>query len=582
MFSVRPPRRSAVASRRSPFFLVLCVAMTFIIVFQLGAYRAVGSWRHGAVETLPSSSNDDGVAPLLKSPENVVVHSTSVMTPVVATQPAASTQTQMASSKPKGRSKLYGFPDPSHFTPRQRAVLDAFNYSYQAYRKHAWGHDEYMPFQQHGRFHDWAEGGLALTAIESMDTMYLMGMRNEFLEVVDFLSNPKHTFKRHSESSVFETTIRVLGGLLSAYELTERRHPVLLRKAVEFADLLMPAFNTGSDIPHASVNLETGEHWNPPWLGAMQSLSEVTTLQLEFRTLSRLSNDPKYDIAVTKVMKKVLRNAPDDGLMGLFIMLDTGASTHDKVTFGARGDSYYEYIVKQWVLTGRTESVYLDAYNRFLQGIYDKLLVEVPGKDEAFLVELVGEGKDLKMDHLVCFVPGMLMLGLHGTEKEKDRQREVAAKITNTCYQMYAQQPTGLSPEIVRFQSAPTYTMYVSPGASHYIMRPEATEAMFYMWRYTSEEKWRDYAWKMFTAMDKHMRLPDGLGFAGLRDVTNVGAGHTDKMESFWLAETLKYQFLIYADDDGGVSLDDWVFNTEAHPLPIYTPTTTTGDVLRQ
>ena len=104
-------------------------------------------------------------------------------------------------------------------------------------------------------------------------------------------------------------------------------------------------------------------------------------------------------------------------------------------------------------------------------------------------------------------------------------------------------------------------------GASHNLLRPEAIEAIFYMWRFTKDAKYREWGWRMFLAFERHCRLKEG-GYVGLKDVNNPSSAKDDKMETFWLAETLKYFLLLFSDDDA-LDLSTHVLNTEAHPLKV-------------
>ena len=166
------------------------------------------------------------------------------------------------------------------------------------------------------------------------------------------------------------------------------------------------------------------------------------------------------------------------------------------------------------------------------------------------------------MDHLVCFVPGMLALGAQHLPEVHDAHMELAEKLGETCYQMYAQQSTGLAPEFVRFANGK-----MSVGAGHNLLRPEAAESMFYLWRFTKKPKYREWGWRMFLAFEKHCRVEHG-GYAGVRNVNMEHGVKDDKMETFWLAETLKY-FLLLFSDDSLLNLDTHVLNTEAHPLRV-------------
>ncbi len=167
-----------------------------------------------------------------------------------------------------------------------------------------------------------------------------------------------------------------------------------------------------------------------------------------------------------------------------------------------------------------------------------------------------------KMDHLACFVPGMLALGAAGDVAE--RYMALAADLTDTCVRMYDAMPTGLSAELVNFRAGSDFV--VTDRSAHNLQRPEVVESLFYMYRRTGEQRYRAAGWRIFQSFQKHCR--QGAGYAGLKDVRAVPPTHDDTQQSFFLAETLKYLFLLFSDS-AAIDLDAWVFNTEAHPLRV-------------
>ena len=204
-----------------------------------------------------------------------------------------------------------------------------------------------------------------------------------------------------------------------------------------------------------------------------------------------------------------------------------------------------------------------------------------------YVAELKGSRVDRKMDHLVCFVGGLLALGAQVTRhhspaprrpppqhlhfppllhrpqhlpEHRDEHMDLAAKITETCYRMYSGQKTGLAPEFVRFSSSG-----MAVGAGHNLLRPEAVEAIYYMWRFTKDPKYREWGWRIFLAFEEHCKVATG-GYAGLKNVNSAGGAKDDTMQTFWLAETLKYLLLLFSDDDA-LDLDKFTINTEAHPM---------------
>ncbi|KAL9989213.1 hypothetical protein ACROYT_G003737 [Oculina patagonica] len=234
---------------------------------------------------------------------------------------------------------------------RQRKVIEAFKHAWKGYREYAWGHDELRPVSRTSS--EWF--GVGLTIIDSLDTMLLMNLRKEFQQAREWVANSL-TFEKNVDVNLFETTIRVLGGLLSAYHLSQ--DDLFLKKAIDLGDRLLPAFYTRSNIPYSDVNLLTHAAHPPRW-GPDSSVSEVTTIQLEFRDLSYTTRDAKYKEFVDTVSNHVHALPKRAGLVPIFVNADTGKFRPGAtITLGARGDSYYEYLLKQWLQSGKTEDWY--------------------------------------------------------------------------------------------------------------------------------------------------------------------------------------------------------------------------------
>lgn len=128
---------------------------------------------------------------------------------------------------------------------------------------------------------------------------------------------------------------------------------------------------------------------------------------------------------------------------------------------------------------------------------------------------------------------------------------------------MYKMQASGLSPEIVKVPS-----FEPAEGREFYIQRPEVVESIFIMYRVTKDPKYREWGLEIAKAIERNCKVATG-GYTSIQDISNPkGPMLRDKQESFFIAETLKYLYLLFCKEDY-LSLDDWVFNTEAHPLPI-------------
>eukprot|EP01116_Phalansterium_solitarium_P018710 TRINITY_DN5057_c0_g1_i1.p1 TRINITY_DN5057_c0_g1~~TRINITY_DN5057_c0_g1_i1.p1 ORF type:complete len:606 (-),score=254.80 TRINITY_DN5057_c0_g1_i1:179-1996(-) len=435
---------------------------------------------------------------------------------------------------------------------KQTAVKKAMQHGYGAYERIAFGTDELLPLD--GRSNNWM--GLGLTILDSLDTLWIMDMKDEFGRAREWIA-ANLDFNKNRDVSLFETTIRVMGGLLGAFELS--RDKLFLDKARELADRFLPAFNTPTGIPRCAVNLQNGQSHNPSWTGGASILSEVGTLQLEFTYLAHHTGQSHYRDTAIKVFDVLDRATKPDGLYSVYVSPDNGQFTRQHVTLGALGDSFYEYLLKMSVMTGETR--WRQMYDAAANAIRGRLVQKSNPNKLTYLAELIGGQLHHKMDHLVCFAGAMFALASDGSSgAAKAADLELAAGITETCWQMYARTATGIAPEIIKFEGGNDFI--VPNDAHHYLLRPEAVEALFYMWRYTHDQKYRDWGWSIFTAIEKYCRVQNG--YSGIRDVTSTTPTHDNLQQSFFLAETLKYLYLLFSDDSL-IPLQDYVFNTEAH-----------------
>ncbi|KAI4882829.1 hypothetical protein NFI96_016452, partial [Prochilodus magdalenae] len=237
----------------------------------------------------------------------------------------------------------------------------------------------------------------------------------------------------------------------------------------------------------------------------------------------------------------------------------------DHVSVGGLGDSFYEYLLKAWLMSSKRDEEGKKMYYDALKAIETNLIRKSSG-GLTYIAEWKGGLLEHKMGHLTCFAGGMIALGADGAPDDKTgHQMELAAEIARTCHESYARTNLKLGPEAFRFDGG-VEAIATRQNEKYFILRPEVIETYMYMWRFTHDPKYRQWGWEAVQALEQHCRVEGG--YSGLRDVYASSPSHDDVQQSFYLAETLKYLYLLFSDDDH-LSFEHWVFNTEAHPLPV-------------
>jgi hypothetical protein len=472
---------------------------------------------------------------------------------------------------------------------RRTAVVEAMTRSWSAYEKYGWGYDEFHPNTKSGR-HMVPPTGLGWIIVDALDTLMLMNLTTQVKHAREWISGTL-TYDLDHDVNTFETTIRMLGGFLSAHylqtefpylcpvDLSNGGEDLYLEKATDLAERLMGAFETETGIPYSSINLKTMKGIASHADGGAASLAEATTLQLEMKYLAKLTGEKDYWDKAEKVMEAVDDAHAPDGLMPIYIHPSTGQFTSDNIRLGSRGDSYYEYLIKQYYQTSEQEPIYKDLWEESLAGIKKHLITYSYPSNFTILAERPWglEGKlEPKMDHLVCFMPGALALSTTGGltvaemqkrklwTAEKQENLNLAVELMTTCQGMYEVTRTGLAPEIAFFH-LPTpadgipdlYTydpkhkpmsdkfdpsqdadwrqdFIIKPGDAHNLQRPETVESLFYMYRITGDAKYREWGWKIFEAFMKHTEAADDAGYTSIGNVNEIPPPTRNNMESFW------------------------------------------------
>ncbi|KAG4279853.1 hypothetical protein FPRO06_11186 [Fusarium proliferatum] len=498
---------------------------------------------------------------------------------------------QFASAKLKG--------DPQ----RAAAIVEAFRFSWDKYEQFAAPHDTLLPIS---KTYEDDRNGWGATAVDGLSTAIIM----EDAEIVDkilrqiMLTDFTVTIVPDQPISLFETTIRYLGGLLSAYDLLSSSYKHLatdiylknnlLKAAVILADRLSIAFDTPSGIPDDEIifNPQLRRFGNID-----NSITCFGTLVLEWTRLSDLTGNQTYAKLAQRaqdhlIHPKTKQSFTLPGLIGTYVKLKDGYFGDYQAGWGGGSDSYYEYLIKMYAYDPVAFAKYGESWIKAAESSMLYLASSPSTRpDLTFLGEMRGDTMIPISSHLASVCGGSLILG--GLLLQNQTFVDFGVKLSESYYEVYRQSPSGIGPELFRWVDdgrqplakasskrlpAPKWkSFYEKSGYYHtnaeYILRPETIESLYYAYRATGDRKYQDWAWEAFEALNRMCKVEGG--YTGLKSVMKTKDDKTrkfvDKMESFWLAETLKYLYLMFAEDselqvrsDGKMQ---YVLNTEAHPL---------------
>lgn len=439
---------------------------------------------------------------------------------------------------------------------------EMFYHAYNAYMNNAYPADELMPLSCAGRYRgitpsrgdmDDVLGNFTMTLVDSLDTLVLLGDFEEFEHAVKLVIDNVQ-FDSDIIVSVFETNIRMIGGLLSAHILSEYIQKEadympwyrgeLLEMAKDLGYRLLPAFNTSTGIPHARVNLRHGMKVEELRNSRETCTACAGTILLEFAALSRLSGEPIFEAKAHAAMDSLwkFRNRGSD-LMGTVLNVHSGDWVRRDSGVGAGIDSYYEYCLKSYVLLG--DSKYLSRFNRHYSAIM-KYISQGPMLMDVHMHRPHAKSRNF-MDALLAFWPGLQVLS--GDLKPAVQTHEMLYQVM----QMHTFIPEAF-----------TFDFQIHWGQHH--LRPEFIESTYFLYKATGDHYYLQVAKKALQALQKHARVK--CGFAAVNDLRT--GKHEDRMDSFVLSETIKYLFLIFADPSELIlDLDNFIFTTEAHLLPL-------------
>ncbi|KAI9179558.1 hypothetical protein H9P43_004886 [Blastocladiella emersonii ATCC 22665] len=427
----------------------------------------------------------------------------------------------------------------ANMTVARAMVKEMFFHGWNSYLTHAWPHDELAPLTCRGIK---AQGEYYLTLIDAADTLAVLGEWGSFSHAVDLISNIPH-FNLNINVSLFETNIRILGGLVSTHIIADRYLPSyngrLLKLATDIGDRLLPAFDTKTGIPYGTVNLM---HGVPPNETPVVCTACATSLSLEFGYLSHLTGRPVYAAKAKEAVRALWARRSELDLVGNHIDSETGAWTATASGVAGSIDSFYEYMFKTFLVFHDSDyyQIFVDAYHA----------VEKWTARDGWnvLVNMYsGTTAASTFSSLQCFWAGLQVLSgdLHRANAFMQKMGSLMAVIP-------------FLPELLQING------WTLTAHREWPQRPELIESIHAMYQATRDPGLQTFGVELAVRIDKYTRTE--CGFAGIQDVESLTL--RDQQESFFLSETLKYLYLLF-DPDNLFNQPEWVFTTEAHPLPI-------------
>lgn len=509
----------------------------------------------------------------------------------------------------------------SHFTlrhqrSRQLAVKNAFERCWKSYEALAWSADELAPLSG---AHTNGLGGWGATLADNLDTLWIMGMHDDFEKAVAAVTNIDFQDTASPEINTHEVNTRLLGGLLAAYDLSGDLR--LRKKAIELGDMLYAAFDTPNRMPII--------HWDSHRAARQEEqiaeegilAAELGSFTLEFIRLSQITGDPKYFDAAQRVMEMFDRQQDSTKLAGLWptsVNPKAELFDGDMFTLGAEASSLYKSLPRAYALLGGNVPMYRKMYEKATltaagHSLFRPMNLEEKDILTAGIVRVFTTQNGKPRTHLEpqvqfrsCFAGGMFALG--GAMFKIPMHNKIAHKLVDGCIWAHRAMPLSIMPEVydtvpcasqtncpwnewhwkqevwkransLRLEPDPDLNVdafikdhhlprgFISIPDTAYNLRPEAIESIFTLYRVTGREDLLDIAWDMFRAIESATQVENGN--TAIIDVTaDREPIRVDSMPSFWMSQTLKYFYLMFSSP-GLISLDDFVFSAGGHPLKL-------------
>ncbi|XP_020650757.3 ER degradation-enhancing alpha-mannosidase-like protein 3 isoform X3 [Pogona vitticeps] len=447
-------------------------------------------------------------------------------------------------------------------------VVEMFDHAYSNYMEHAYPADELMPLTCRGRVRgqepsrgdvDDALGKFSLTLIDTLDTLVVLNKTKEFEEAVKKVIGDVN-LDNDIVVSVFETNIRVLGGLLGGHSVAimlkekgemQWYNGELLHMAKQLGYKLLPAFNTTSGLPYPRVNLKFGVRSPEARTGTETDTCTACagTLILEFAALSRFTGASVFEEYARKALDFLWeKRQRSSNLVGVTINIHTGDWVRKDSGVGAGIDSYYEYLLKAYVLLG--DDSFLERFNTHYDAIM-RYISQPPLLLDVHIHKPMLNARTW-MDSLLAFFPGLQVL--KGDIRPAIETHEM-------LYQVIKKH--NFLPE--------AFTTDFRVHWAQHPLRPEFAESTYFLYKATGDPYYLEVGKTLIENLNKYARVP--CGFAAMKDVRT--GSHEDRMDSFFLAEMFKYLYLLFTDkEDLNFDIEDYIFTTEAHLLPLWLSTT--------
>ncbi len=427
--------------------------------------------------------------------------------------------------------------DTVHKAQLAEVVRNEFIHSWNAYKKYAWGADGLRPISKTP--YQWYKVPLHMTALDAMDTMILMGLKEEADTLREFIVTTL-SFDHDIYVESFEITIRLLGGLLSSYQMTGDER--LLKLAEDLGTRMLPVFNTPTGIPYCDVNLKTGAIRNP-----RTNPGKVGTMLIEFGTLGKLTGRPEFYSLPKRAVMEVYNRRSSIGLVGTWLDANTGEWLDPDSHLSACIDSYYEYLIKCAILFDDRD--FQEMWDSSIVAIKTYLAHEVPsGLWFGHANMFTGERTKTWFGALDAFFPGTLALA---------GDVETAARLQESCLKMWNRY--GIEPEQIDYV---TMAVPDDPKWERFFLNPEIMESTYYLYKATGDQRYLEMGMVLLDSLKRYCRLEEG--YSELKSV--VTKERSDRMESYFLSETLKYLYLLFAPPET-LDFNSVIFNTEAHPI---------------